>query len=413
MSVLIADYPVDFARLLWQRAHPTWTHPPYPRLAFWYAVIQALTAFLPGRRPSCQCVHEGVGRDQVGHDPTRQTARYSWPAAGRLFLVPGYWAPVADARSRIWMLRGFGWRIGLRLLRELWRHWRAGYAPPVAELTYRAVAYAAFFADTGAEEYVTTNVGQFPESPAMAVAVSMGLRTVCWHYAAQNVLPTKERPDQWTVPAAMRPMVSEVYVWSEATRDLWKANQQGKGPHIIVDAPRMMGKKPDYFPPSRLIGIADTPAKWRPHGIVTAAWVEAFYTDIFQFAVRYPQFHFLVKPKYLHAGVVPSAMRTALCELPNAKMMDPNANPWKLVESCGLLICLPYSSLGAAAISVGRRVFFYDPTDAARYYYDATLARLRVVGPQALRTELWMWEQGLSHFEPEGCEEEPHANLLA
>lgn len=376
------DCEIDFSKLHWQRQYVGWTGRSW--LAYWYVMIQSLAALFPGKLPLTDIVHEGLGRHQISGNITKRTGRYIF-TYGAFYLVPGLYTPEIYSRSRIWMLRGCGWRTCRAVLASLWREqWHAS-SPIMAELAYRAIPYMAFFRHTGASQYVTTSTGQFPESPAVAVANGMGLKTILWQYGVQHVLPTTERPLRWDVPAAMRPAISEIHVWSEWAKTLWLSNYHGMHPpNIVVDGPRMLGHKPQQFPMSQVIGVADTPAKRIPHGLFTQDWVDRFYAHLYTIAIRNPGLTFLVKTKYDAPTLAPSFMRQRLCRLSNVDEVHADRNPWTLIERCGTLVCLPYSSMGVAALAVGRTVWFYDPTGEARYYPDPAVHAHYVTGEAAL-----------------------------
>ena len=393
--IRLAGYDVDFSRLLWQRQHPACAILPRPRLALGYALLQTLAAIWPSKRPTIDTLHEGLGREHIGRHPDQRTGRFSWAGGRTLYLVPGCWAPEPDSRSRIWMLRGAGFRWAWRTGRELWRQWRQHHPPLVAELVYRAIPYGTLYAWLRSFSYVTTSAGLFPESPAIPMANAMGVKTILWMYGNQHVLPASVRPLRWDIPAAARQSVSEVHLWNERARGLWRANQIGAdGPTLIVDGPRMLGRQPSALPPSRCIGVADTPAKRLPRGVFTPDWVDAFYGDLMLVAQAVPR-QFIVKPKYDNATVQTSALLARFSQLPNVERLDADSNPWTLIERCGLLICLPFSAMGAAALAMNRDVLFYDPTGAVRAHPYPEWQDYLVVGCEALKARVWMWVQGV------------------
>ena len=403
MRVTIDGYTVNFTNLLWQRNYANVQA--HPVLAFWYVVIQALAALIPWSIPFVHTVHEGLGRNQIGTDMMRRTGRYSFDSYRALFIVPGLYSKECDALSRIWMLRGFGWRVCLNVFRLLMFHQRHDYQPILRELIYRSIPYRQFFQETETRHYVTTSTGQFPESPAVAVANAMGIKTILWQYGVQHVLPTDAKPLRWDVPAAKYPAVKEIHVWNNWAKRIW--NEQinvNPPPAIIVDGPRMLGKKPLRFPLSVLIGVADTPAKLTPHGIITQEWVERFYAHLYDLAIRHPTMQFVVKTKYDGDTIAHCFLREAFCRLPNVETLDANCNPWLLIEKCGRLVCLPYSSMGVAAMTVGREVIFYDPTGAAKYYPDTSLLPYYRTGPEELKLcllqplRLYSAKTGVRHY---------------
>lgn len=389
MTIRLLEYDVDFTRLCMQRHASSLPYHPRPGLAWWAAVGQALAALLPGPRSVAWVIQEGLSRDQISCDRTRRTGRYSYARLRTLFIVPGCYTPEPDARSRLWMLRGLGWRAGWRVVVALWRDYQD--SATLRELIYRAIPYAVLFEAVRPTFYLTTNTAQFPESPAVVMANAMGVKTILWHYGAQHVLPTTTKPERWEVPAAMWPAVSEIRVWSEWAKGLWLANAKVPPPRLVVDGPRMLGDKPASFPPSQCIGVADTCAKCPPYGIVTAAWVDAFYADLGRLFRRHRLQPVLVKPKYDGPTVAPCTPRDALCQLANVWTMAADDNPWTLIARCGLLICLPFSSMGVAALAVGRQVIFYDPTGTARFYPDPSLFAHYVEGMTALAERLEQW----------------------
>ena len=364
-SLLVAGIPVDFTRILQQRQLSGRHAQPLRWLVM--GIRQALSAWHPGTILDIlvPIIHEGVGRIESG---SKSDLSPSWfeDVTGEPVRIVGVGFSEGDCpnyRQRTELLRGCGELAGKQVLRGLWQQLLAFWSHRnffLLEFGLRCEPYAALFRAARTHSYVTTEAGGFPESPVVALARAMGLRTVRWSYGQNIALWGEEKP---LLPAFRWPEVREVWVWSEEIKMMAIQQCEVYGVNFKVTGPLMMGDATSWLtspPHPSTIGLIDTPPVPNGKSPLTVAFAAAWYKDMHAVVRHWPHWTFLFKEK-ARPGRFVCPERRALCAEPNVQVLKGTANPWEVVGRSNLVIGMPFASPVVAARAYGRQGLFHDP----------------------------------------------------